>query len=110
MRWVLLLALAACETTPYVTTSLDGSTACGSSTCGTGEICIEQAGGIDAADGHDTGTHTCFAPPKGCYVFDCHGLNCAPCLQQQCSLCSSGASDGCAFVDVAARTLYCPGQ
>ena len=103
------LGLVACETTPYQTTALDGGIACGTSSCASGEVCVEQAAGIDAADGHDTATRFCFAPPNGCYVFNCHGVKCAPCLLALCALCTDNDS-GCNYVDVAERNVYCPGQ
>jgi hypothetical protein len=97
----LLLAvatLAACETTPYQTTPLDGSIGCASTTCGADEVCVEYAPGIDAGAGATT---ECFAVPDGCYIFNCSGVHCAPCIQ---ALCSAQP------VEVNERNVYCPGQ
>ncbi|MBL0213378.1 MAG: hypothetical protein IPQ07_05815 [Myxococcales bacterium] len=101
MRWLVVLSLvAACETTPYQTTPLDGSTECGTSTCGAGEVCVNTPAGVDAAAGGGGGA-MCFLPPKGCYIFDCSGVRCAPCIQALCSL---------EPVEVAVRNVYCPAQ
>lgn len=89
----LALALAACEETPYVTTPLDGGTACGASSCGAGEVCVEEF-----LPGREPNPTRCFAPPDDCYVFDCAGEKCAPCMRAQC------APLPVAIVD---RTVFC---
>ncbi len=106
---VALARLAGCETTPYQTTPLAGGIACGTSSCASGEVCVEQPAVIDAADGHDTASRFCFAPPAGCYVFNCHGNRCAPCMLDQCALFRADAA-ACGNIDVAERNVYCPGQ
>lgn len=90
----LLLALAVTagclETTPYQTTPLDGSIGCASATCAADEVCVEAAPG---------GASSCFAVPDGCYIFNCAGKRCAPCVR---ALCSTEP------VEVAGRNVYCP--
>ena len=94
MRLALALALvAACETTPYVTTPLDGGTACGADACAGGDVCIESF-----LPGRDPNPTRCFTPPEGCYVFDCDGVKCAPCLREQCAPVP---------VAIVGRTVYC---
>lgn len=94
MRALLALALiAACETTPYVTTPLDGGTGCGRDACGGGDVCIESY-----LAGRDPNPTRCFTPPDGCYVFDCDGVECAPCMREQCAPVP---------VAIVGRTVYC---
>lgn len=95
MRALLLLAvaLAACEETPYVTTPLDGGTPCGASSCGGGEVCIENF-----LPGRDPNPTRCFQPPDECYVFDCANAKCAPCMREQCAPVP---------VAIVGRTVYC---
>lgn len=91
MKWALVVvALVACETTPYQTTPLDGSFGCASMACAADEVCVEAAPG---------GASSCFAVPRGCYIFDCSGVRCAPCIQ---ALCSTKP------VAVNERNVFCP--
>ena len=90
---LLVLALGACEETPYVTTPLDGGTPCGTSTCNGGEVCIEQF-----LPGRDPNPTRCFQPPDTCYVFDCDREKCAPCMREQCAPVP---------VAIVGRTVYC---
>lgn len=85
-----VFVLMACETTPYQTTPLDGSIGCAAMTCAADEVCVEAAPG---------GTSSCFAVPDGCYIFNCSGVRCAPCIQ---ALCESTP------VEVNERNVYCP--
>ena len=87
-----LVALAAgcLETTPYQTTPLDGSISCASMTCDADQVCVEAAPG---------GASSCFSVPAGCYIFNCSGVRCAPCIQ---ALCSTQP------VEVNERNVYCP--
>ena len=101
MRWLVLAALVgACETTPVQTNALDGGIACGTGGCADNELCVDHQAGIDAgAGGGDS--RSCFAVPKGCYIFDCGGVNCAPCMQALCAPTP---------VQVAGRNVDCAGQ
>ncbi len=91
MKWLLAFALiAACETTPYQTTPLDGPIGCASMSCAADEVCVEAAPG---------GASSCFAVPKGCYIFNCSGVRCAPCIQALCTTTP---------VEVSERNVYCP--
>lgn len=88
---LVLAATAGClETTPYQTTPLDGSIGCASATCADDQVCVEEAPG---------GASSCFTVPSGCYIFNCSGKRCAPCVQ---ALCSTEP------VEVNARNVYCP--
>ena len=94
MRALLLCAaLAACETTPYVTTPLDGGTPCGMDACAGGEVCVENY-----VPGRDPNPTRCFAPPSDCYVFNCDYEQCAPCMHEQCAPFP---------VAIVGRTVYC---
>lgn len=100
MTKALLLAVAvlgACETTPYQTTPLDGAIGCAAMSCGPDEVCVEYTAGIDAGPGGGV-TNECFAVPEGCYIFNCSGVRCAPCIQ---ALCPSVP------VEVNGRNVYC---
>ena len=88
---LLLLLVAGClETTPYQTTPLDGGISCASTTCAADEVCVEDMPG---------GTSSCFAVPDGCYIFNCSGKRCAPCIQ---ALCAAEP------VEVNERNVFCP--
>ena len=64
-------------------TSLSGSVACGSATCGQGQLCYEQFSGFDA--GSNGGTYYyCQPAPSGCIVFDCRGSACPGCALSGC--------------------------
>jgi hypothetical protein len=90
-------------------TSLAGSIACGSFTCGPQTMCTEQYGGLDAGLGYDAGgtpsgpTYSCTPVPTSCHVFDCSSETCSQCIRD---LCYYGASYG---VYVTGRYLTCPG-
>jgi hypothetical protein len=101
MRWLVLVAsLAACETTPVQTNPLDGGISCGTSMCGDNEVCVDHAAGIDAGPG-PSGSMSCFTVPRGCYIFNCGGVSCAPCMQALCAPTP---------VQVAGRNVDCAGQ
>jgi hypothetical protein len=94
VKWLVAIGvLAACETTPYVTTPLDGSIACGMDACGGGDVCIEQY-----VAGRVPNPTRCFSPPDGCYIFTCDGENCAPCMRAQCEP---------FVIGIVGRNVYC---
>ena len=98
MKWLAALTLvAACETTPYVTTPLDGSIGCGADACGADNVCIEQYRGVDGGGPNPT---RCFAVPDRCYIFDCAGARCAPCMREECAPIP---------VAIVGRNVYCEG-
>jgi hypothetical protein len=95
---LVLVALAACEQTPYITTPLDGGVACGQDACGGGSVCIEEFAGVDSGVPNPT---RCFTVPDGCYVFDCSKERCSPCFQHECAPTP---------VAIVGRSVYCEGQ
>jgi hypothetical protein len=66
-------------------TSLDGPFECSGSTCTSGQVCLNIAGGIDAGNGEPTGAHYCTTVPSDCEIDDCTGQMCATCIQKLCS-------------------------
>jgi hypothetical protein len=100
------IAFAGCDSS----TSLDGPVMCGSSSCGSGQLCRYQPGGIDAGaidggGGGGSSPYYCDDNTEHCTFVDCSG-NCSACLCAICGL--TGA--GCQLVEVVGREVRCPGQ
>jgi hypothetical protein len=83
------IAISACSSSSGSTvdaphpTSLAGTVACGTSVCGSGQLCYIQYSGIDAGSG-DNNNYYCAMPPNGCVVFDCGGGACPMCALAGC--------------------------
>jgi hypothetical protein len=83
-------------------TSLEGPFDCSGSTCTSGQVCINIAGGIDAGNDVPTGSHSCQPAPEDCDIVDCAGNMCPTCIQRLCEP---------TYVDrVSDRDVYCIGQ
>jgi hypothetical protein len=96
------IALAGCDSS----TSLEGSVACGSATCGSGQLCQYAPAGIDAGTDAGGGSpYLCNDNIEHCVVADCSG-SCSECL---CGLCGL-TGIGCEHVEVVGREVRCPGQ
>jgi hypothetical protein len=93
LSWIFGLALiASCSTPP-----LQGTTSCfGEFTCGSGQLCKEQASG---AAGDASISDGCVTVPDGCAIEDCTGSACAPCIMQLCDPSADFASVHGRFLD-----------
>lgn len=77
--------LVACGDDSAGGTSLQGSTACGTSTCASGQVCRDYPGsGIDAGTGGSGHSYDCVVVPSSCQLADCNN-ECAPCVDTLCS-------------------------
>ena len=87
-------------------TSLEGPVACGSASCGSGQLCRYAPAGIDAgANGAGGSPYYCDDNREHCTVVDCSG-DCSECL---CGICGL-TGIGCEYVEVVGREVRCPGQ
>jgi hypothetical protein len=97
--FTLLTGIAACDGPPA--TSLAGSVSCATITCGSGELCVEQAPGVA-----DAGIAvSCDVVDAGCHVTDCSGSACPTCIAE---MCADYPSFNAPVLD--GRTLSCPGE
>jgi hypothetical protein len=82
------LAAIACAQPESNVDLLEGMVACGTTTCGTGELCIDLVS--DGSDGSEDpiDTYSCVAPPSDCPLDMCFGTSgsdaCPPCLINLC--------------------------
>ncbi len=106
-RFALLAILSACGASPASPpeTSLAGSAACMNLTCGSGELCVEQASGIPDDAGVGGISASCTAVAAGCDVTDCDGSACPTCVAELCAD-YPGLNDP----DLQGRILSCPGE
>jgi hypothetical protein len=114
---VMWLALSACDesrvllhnglggTDAATPTSLAGSAACGTGTCGSGELCVEQESGIANDAGVATTTTNCSPVGAGCIVTDCDGSGCPTCVAELCAYYPSFNAPV-----LRGRNLSCPGE
>jgi hypothetical protein len=107
-RFAVVLAISACSQRSAATfdappaTSLAGPVACGSASCGSGQLCYAQAAGIA-----DAGiTYQCATVAAGCTVFDCSGSACPACAIDTCWYWPELAD----LFAVMARTVRCEGE
>ena len=78
---------------------------CGSTTCGSGQLCQYEPGGIDAGTDAGGGSpYRCDHNIEHCTVVDCSG-NCSECL---CGICGLTGIE-CKYVEVVGREVRCPG-
>jgi hypothetical protein len=71
------LLVAACADPE--TTSLEGDQACGSMTCGDGQLCKEFE-----PHPNETLQYSCITISEGCDVYDCQNEGCPACVTNQC--------------------------
>jgi len=83
--------------------SLDGPYPCGSSTCTSGQVCLQQVSGVSPDAGGGT-ISTCVTPPASCNNF----YECSTC-PNECAgkLCDSVGGTGGGYVSVSGRTIAC---
>ena len=77
-RLAVLAAIAACGTS-HPSTSLAGDVLCDGVTCGSGELCLEQPNGGDAAL-----SVSCITVDTPCGVGNCSGATCPTCIAELC--------------------------
>jgi hypothetical protein len=97
-RFLVLVAIGACSSTP--STSLVGTTSCEGLTCGSGDLCVEQATGVP-----NDGGVSCIAVAANCPVRDCADSTCPTCIAQMCAYYPELNAPV-----VQGRTLSCPGE
>jgi hypothetical protein len=102
-----LLAIAC--TTQHKATSLAGAIACGTTTCGDGQLCTTTP--TQPPDG--TISYQCLDVPKGCDAYDCRSSDphttrpgCTPCETCIMQLCAYYPDDQ--NISLAGRMLSCP--
>jgi hypothetical protein len=68
--------------------SLAGPVACGSTTCGGGQICVEDEHDLGPGSANPMYYETCIAPTAGCSLAPCGNANdpaCAQCVVDMCT-------------------------
>jgi hypothetical protein len=105
VSWLLAIACSV----QHKETSLVGSVACGTTSCGSGELCTTTP--VQPPDG--TVSYQCLAVPTSCPAFDCQSVDphvtcpsCTPCPACMMELCAYYPD--AQNIQLAGRTLSCP--
>ncbi len=90
--FVVTFAVIAACTSSYQPPDLSGSVACGTMTCGDGQLCIDSTRDGSEGSSNEIETFSCATPPADCQLLECsyecphEGVSncCPPCIVGLC--------------------------